>query len=197
MSVWITSPTLWVIMDLANSKHLGHVEFVEEKISGKVPWRQRKIAEILDKSQKGDSIIISELSRLGRSMLECMEILSIASRKDINIYAIKGNWQFDNSMQSKMMAMCFTIAAEIERELNSKRTKEALIAGKLAGKILGWHKGVGKSKLDPYQVEIEARLNNGSKQNFIVARYRTTAPNLSHWMKQLGITRPSIQKSSS
>src|SRR5712692_7337597 len=133
------------ILDLANSKHLGHVEFIEEKISGKVSWKQRKIAAILDKIEMGDSIIVSELSRLGRSMLECMEILSIASQKGINIYAIKGNWQLDNSIQSKIIAMAFAMAAEIERDLISKRTKEALIAKKASGMKLGRPKGVGKS----------------------------------------------------
>jgi len=93
------------ILALANAKVLGHVQFVEEKVSGSVPWRKRKIAEILETSQKGDNIIVSELSRLGRSMLECMEILSIASQKGINIYAIKGNWQLDSSIQSKIIAM--------------------------------------------------------------------------------------------
>lgn len=178
------------ILDLANSKHLGHVRFVEEKISGKVPWKQRKIASILEESEKNDTIIVSELSRLGRSMLECMEILSIASQKGINIYAIKGSWQLDNSIQSKLIAMCFAMAAEIERDLISKRTKEALMARKVAGKVLGRPKGVGKSKLDKYRVEIEALLNNGSKQNFIADRYETTEANLHHWMKQHGITRP-------
>lgn len=175
------------ILDLANSKHLGHVEFVEEKISGTVPWRQRKIAAILDKSEKNDTIIVSELSRLGRSMLECMEILSIASQKGINIYAIKGNWQLDNSIQSKIIAMAFAMAAEIERDLISKRTKEALMARKVAGMILGRPRGVGKSKLDKYRVEIEALLSNGSTQKFIAQRYGTTEANLHHWMKQHGL----------
>jgi DNA invertase Pin-like site-specific DNA recombinase len=172
------------ILDLANSKHLGHVEFVEEKISGKVPWRQRKIATILEASEKNDTIIVSELSRLGRSMLECMEILSIASQKGINIYAIKGSWQLDNSIQSKLIAMCFAMAAEIERDLISKRTKEALLARKVAGKTLGRPKGVGKSKLDAYRIEIEALLRNGSTQKFIAKRYGTTEANLHHWIKQ-------------
>lgn len=180
------------ILDLANSKHLGHVEFVEEKISGKIPWRQRKIAAILEESEKNDTIIVSELSRLGRSMLECMEILSIASQKGINIYAIKGNWQLDNSIQSKLIAMCFAMAAEIERDLISKRTKEALMARKVAGKILGRPKGVGKSKLDQYSMEIEALLNNGSTQKFIAMRYKTTEANLHHWMKQHGVSRPNL-----
>ena len=69
---------------------------------------------------------MSELSRLGRSMLECMEILAIVAQKGIRLYAVKGAWQLDDSMQSKIMAMVFAMAAEIERELISQRTKEAL-----------------------------------------------------------------------
>ncbi len=57
------------ILKLANNEHLGHVHFVEEKVSGKISWRKRQIADILEKSHPGDTIIVSELSRLGRSML--------------------------------------------------------------------------------------------------------------------------------
>jgi len=74
---------------------------VEETISGRVSWRKRRIAEIIDQAQDGDTLIVSELSRLGRSMLECMEILSIATQKGLKIFAVKGNWQLDNSIQSK------------------------------------------------------------------------------------------------
>src|SRR5690348_3347141 len=84
------------ILKLANEAHLGHVQFVEEKISGKISWRKRQIAAILEQAQEGDTIIVSELSRLGRSMLECMEILSLAMQK--------GNWQLNNSIQSKIVA---------------------------------------------------------------------------------------------
>ena len=79
------------ILALANQKVIGYVQFVEDKVSGKISWRKRKIAQILDTAQKGDNIIVSELSRLGRSMLECMEILSIATQKGINVYAVKGD----------------------------------------------------------------------------------------------------------
>lgn len=177
------------ILHLANALELGHVRFVEEKISGTVPWRNRKIAEILDQAMTGDTILVSELSRLGRSMLECMEILSIAAQKGINLYAVKGNWRLDSSIQSKIMAMAFAMAAEIERDLIAKRTKEALAAKKLAGAKLGRPTGVGKSKLDTFRVEIEALLNNGSTQKFIAERYHTTEANLHHWMKQRGMRR--------
>ena len=168
---------------------LGHVRFVEEKVSGKVAWRNRKIAEILDHATTGDTIIVSELSRLGRSMLECMEILSIAAQKGINLYAVKGNWRLDTSIQSKIIAMAFAMAAEIERDLIAKRTKEALAAKKLAAVKLGRPRGVGKSKLDVFQPEIEALLKNGATQKFIAGRYGTTEANLRIWMQKHGVRR--------
>ena len=114
------------ILRLANDLDLGRVRFVEEKISGTISWHKRKVAEILDELAKGDALIVSELSRLGRSMLECMEILSLALTKGVSIYSVKGNWKLDNSIQSKIVAMAFSMAAEIERDLISQRTKEAL-----------------------------------------------------------------------
>jgi len=172
------------ILTLANQKNLGQVQFVEETASGRISWKKRKIADVMETANAGDSIIVSELSRLGRSMLECMEILSIALERKINIYAIKGNWQLDQSIQSKIVAMAFSMAAEIERDLISQRTKEALRARKAAGLPLGRPKGPGKSKLDPFRVEIEALLANGSTQKFIAARYKTTEANLHNWMKK-------------
>lgn len=176
------------ILYLANEKDLGKVIFIEEKASGKIPWRKRKIGEFLEKLQEGDNIIVSELSRLGRSMLECMEILSIATQKGINIYAVKGNWQLDGSIQSKIIAMAFAMAAEIERDLISSRTKEALRAKKAKGETLGRPKGPGKSKLDEVRPEIEALLANGSTKRFIAQRYKTSEANLHHYLKKRGIT---------
>lgn len=172
------------ILLLANEKKLGNVEFVEETISGRVSWKKRKVSEILNELGKGDNLIVSELSRLGRSMLECMEILSIASQKKINIYAVKGNWQLDQTIQSKIIAMAFSMATEIERDLISSRTKEALQAKKAAGMILGRPKGPGKSKIDKYKLEIEALLANGSTKKFIANRYKTTEGNLHYWLKK-------------
>lgn len=172
------------ILNLANDKGLGKVHFVEEKISGKTSWHKRKIAKIIDELGAKDTLIVSELSRLGRSMLECMEILSIAGQKGIRLYAVKGNWQLDNSIQSKIIAMAFSMAAEIERDLISLRTTEALRVKKAAGMILGRPKGPGKSKLDLYRLEIEALLKNGTTQKFIAQRYHTTPANLHNWLKK-------------
>lgn len=172
------------IIFLANDNNLGTVHWMEEKVSGKVHWKQRKIAQVLEELQKGDNLIVSELSRLGRSMLECVEILSIALQEEINIYSVKGNWKLDSSMQSEIVAMVFSMASEIERELISQRTKEALRVMKIEGFKLGRPKGPGKSKLDKYRPEIEALLKNGSTQKFIAKRYDTTESNLHRWMKK-------------
>ncbi len=175
------------ILQLANQHDLGRVRFVEETISGKVSWRQRKIAEVLESLKASDALVVSELSRLGRSMLECMEILSVAAQKRINVYAVKGTWRLDQSIQSKILAMAFSMAAEIERDLISQRTKEALRFKKAQGMKLGRPTGPGKSKLDPYRPEIEGLLANGSTQKFIARRYRTTQANLHHWLKKRGL----------
>jgi DNA invertase Pin-like site-specific DNA recombinase len=111
-------------------------------------WKDRKIKGVIDSLNTGDRLIVPEFSRLGRSMLEIMEMLSILKDREVNVYAVKGEWELNGSLQSKIMAMVFSIASEIERDLISKRTKEALRARKNAGVKLGRPRGVGKSKLD-------------------------------------------------
>ena len=175
------------ILKLVNEKQLGNVEFVEEKISGTVSWKKRKIYSIINNTKSGDVIIVSELSRLGRSMLEIMEILSIISEKKVSLYSVKGDWHLDGSMQSKIIAMVFAMASEIERDLISSRTKEALRAKKAQGIKLGRPKGTGKSKLDKFKPEIEALLANGSTQKFIANRYNTTEANLYNWLLKHGL----------
>lgn len=184
------------ILKLANEKQIGKIQFVEEKVSGRIRWKDRKVGELIEDLDDGDSIVVSELSRLGRSMLECMEILSIATQKGIKIFAVKGNWELDQSIQSKIIAMAFSMAGEIERDLISQRTKEALRVKKESGAQLGRPKGPGKSKLDAYRPEIEALLSHGSSQRFIANRYKTTEANLHNWMRKRGITRNILNGSS-
>ena len=172
------------ILHLANEKNFGKVQWVEEKVSGKVNWKERKIKQVIDELQEGDRLIVPELSRLGRSMLEVMEMLSIMRDKGVNVYAVKGSWELNGTIQSKVMAMAFSIASEIERDLISSRTKEALKARKAAGITLGRPKGPGKSKLDQHREEIIALLRNGSTKAFVAKRYKTSLPNLWNWTKK-------------
>ncbi len=170
------------ILFFSNENNLGKVNFVEEKVSGAIHWKKRELGSIIDSLSKGDNLIVSEFSRLGRSMLECMEIITLCLDKEIHLFAIKGHWRLDNSIQSKIMAMVFSIASEIERDLISKRTTEALRARKEKGLPLGRPKGIGKSKLDIYKDEIIALLNNGSSKVFVAKRYKTSVGNLYHWL---------------
>ena len=94
------------ILAFANEKDLGRVEFVET---------------VLDVLGADDILIVSELSRIRRSMLDCMEILAIAAKREIRVYAIKGNCHLDETIQSKIMAMVFSMATEVERGLISAR----------------------------------------------------------------------------
>jgi DNA invertase Pin-like site-specific DNA recombinase len=172
------------ILEFANSKGFGKVDFVEEKVSGTKPWEERKIKKIINELGKDDRLIVPELSRLGRSMLEIMEIMSAAKKKGISIYDIKNGWELNGTIQSKVMAMVFSIVAEIERDLISKRTVEGLRAARARGKLLGRPKGPGKSKLDKHKEEIIALLKTGSKQVYIAKKYKTTQPNLHNWLKK-------------
>ena len=177
------------ILLFAHNRQLGDVNFVDETITGKVSWKKRKLCDVMEELNKGDILIVSELSRLGRSMLEIMELFSVSMQKGVHVYAIKGDWKLDSSIQSKVVAMAFSMASEIERDLISQRTKEALRAKKAQGIKLGRPKGPGKSKLDKYKPEIEALLANGSTQKFIANRYNTTEANLHNWLKKNGLNK--------
>lgn len=148
-------------LQLAN-ENKWKVEFVEETISGTVPYRERQLGKIIEGLRQGDILLVSELSRLGRSMLEIMSLLCELSEKGIQVYAVKGHYKLDNSLQSKILSMVLCMAAEIERDLIRQRTKEALARKKAEGMILGRPKGVpGKSKLDDKTDEIRMYLDKG------------------------------------
>ncbi|OHE16436.1 MAG: resolvase [Syntrophobacterales bacterium GWC2_56_13] len=170
------------ILTYANDHKLGNVEFVEEIVSGKVSWRKRKIKDVIDSLGKDDWLIVAELSRLGRSMLEIMEIISEAKRKEINIHAVKNNWTLNGSIESKILLMVFSMASEIERDLISARTTEALRVRKASGVKLGRPKGPGKSKLDQHKEEIVALLRDGVPKKKVARKYDTSIVNLYNWI---------------
>ena len=172
------------VLKFANDRDFGKVQFIEEKVSGIKSWKERKIKKIIDEMKEGDKLIVPELSRLGRSMLEIMEILAIAKEKGIEIYDVKNGWELNGTIQSKVMALVFSIAAEIERDLISKRTKEGLRVARAKGKLLGRPRGPGKSKLDKYREEIISLIKTGSTQVYIAKKYGTSQPNLYNWLKK-------------
>ncbi len=97
---------------------------------------------------------------------------------------MKGKWALNNSIQSKIVAMAYALAFEIERDLISLRTREALRVKKASGVKLGRPRGKGKSKLDPYRLEIEALLASGSTKRFVAKRYSVSEANLYGWLNR-------------
>ena len=91
------------ILKLANDLALGHVDWVEEKISGTNDWRKRKLCETLEELKAGDTIIVPELFRLGRSTLQILEIMKLAREREISVHVVKGGWSLNDSMESKIV----------------------------------------------------------------------------------------------
>ncbi len=175
------------ILQFAMDRGFGRVEFVSEKVSGKKPWRERQLGPVVEGLQPGDRLIVPELSRLGRSTLEILEIISIARAAGACIYAVKGGWELSDNIQSKIIVTVMAMMAEVERDLISERTKEALSAKSAAGIKLGRPAGPGKSKLDPFEGEIRQLRAVGSTKTFIAGKVGTTPQNLANWMRQRGI----------
>ena len=171
----------------ANERGFSSVQFIEEKLSGKIPWKERKIKDLIDSLQPHDKLILPELSRLGRSSLEIMEMLSVLKEKQIDVYDLKNGWKLDGTLESEVMGFCFSIAARIERDLLLQRCHEGRVAAKARGVRFGRPSGPGKSKLDKHREEIVALLKTGSRQNYIAKKYGTTPANLSLWLKKKGL----------
>ncbi len=121
--------------------HIAIDGWIEETISGSKSYSKRKLGTLLKKIKKGDMIICAELSRLGRNLFMIMDILNICMRKECKVWTIKDNYRLGDDIQSKVLAFAFALSAEIERNLISQRTKEALKRVKAEGKVLGRPKG--------------------------------------------------------
>lgn len=136
-------------------------EWVEETISSTKGLDKRKLGNLLGRFGKGDLIIASELSRLGRNLMQIMSILHHCMNNDVQVHTIKDNYRLGNDIQSKVLAFAFGLSAEIERNLISQRTKEALARRKAEGQILGRPKGSksGNVKLTGNEVKIQQLLD--------------------------------------
>ena len=139
--------------------------WIEETISGTKHYHKRQLGVLLRKVVKDDVIICSELSRLGRNLFMIMEILNICMTKECRVWTIKDNYRLGDDIQSKVLAFAFGLSAEIERNLISQRTKEALARKKAEGIQLG--RPIGKLsmqntyKLYPKERQIRKLRNEG------------------------------------
>lgn len=138
-------------------------KWVEEIISGTKSVKDRRLGKLIKKMDKDDRLICSELSRLGRSLLMIMGILNECMNREIQIWTIKDNYRLGDDISSKVLAFAFGLSAEIERNLISQRTKEALMRKRAEGIILGRPKGSLSSvvKLTGREKEIERYFEKG------------------------------------
>ena len=172
----------------AKYKQLGTVQHVEETISGKKDWKTRKIYDILnDKDVK--ILLVPELSRLGRSTHQLLEIVEYAKSKDIEIHCIKENIiiQKCTNPATQMFITILSALSQMERDVISQRTKEALAYKKSVGIQLGRPRGISTSRLDPHMDDIKQLLLMGVKKKVIAKKFNISPTGLSIWLKKYNI----------
>ena len=160
--------------------------WIEVTISGTKSYSKRELGKLLNRVQKDDLIICAELSRLGRNLFMIMEILNICMTKECRVWTIKDNYRLGEDIQSKVLAFAFGLSAEIERNLISQRTKEALARKKAEGMVLGRPKGSKnkKKKLDGKIEMIMRMLERGATKALIAKRLKVSRNTLYLFLTQ-------------
>ncbi len=159
--------------------------WIEETISGTRNYDKRKLGMLLKKIQKDDLIICAELSRLGRNLFMIMEILNICMTKECKVWTIKDNYRLGDDIQSKVLAFAFGLSAEIERNLISQRTKEALARKKAEGVVLGRPKGrkSSKVKLSGKEEAIITLMQEGVSKSEIARLFKVDRMTVDNFIK--------------
>ena len=175
------------ILEYANQKSLGHLEFVADSVSGQKRWQDRELGQLLiETALAGDVVLFAEISRMARSTLQVLEILECCMQRELIVHIAKQQMVLDDNLPSRITATVLGLAAEIERELISMRTKEALAKRKASGKPLGRPKGrqSAKLKLDPRKEEIKLYLDKGISKRSIAKLVDCAPSTLYYWLER-------------
>ncbi len=185
-----------VITEWATKYNRKISRWIAETKSGTIAPQKRKLGDLVQNSKKGDTIIITELSRLGRSMIMIMNVLQVLLDKGVAVIAIKENYELGDNLQSKVLAFAFGIAAEIERQLISERTKAGLKRARKAGKRIGRVKGQKniKYKLTGRERAIKIALNKGFSIRFLSKKYHVTWSTMRNFINQNNLRKKKKKK---
>ena len=176
------------ILEYANKHGLSKLIFVEDTVSGQKKWQLRKLGEMVRNAEKGDILIFAEISRMARSTLQVLEIMEHCTKAGIEVHVTKQNMILDQSMSSRITVTVLGMAAEIEREFISIRTKEALAKRKAAGLPMGRPTGQAEVlKLDAKADEIADLMSKGVNKRSIAKIVDCSHTALYDWMDRRGI----------
>ena len=180
------------ILEYANQRDIGELIFIEDNSSGKAKWRERKSGEMLIETMtKGDTVIFAEVSRMARSTLQILEMLEHCAAQEYTVHIAKHQMVFDDSLNSKITATVLGLAAEIEREFISMRTKEALAKRRAEGVVLGRPRGKAKKlKLDKHSKEIRKYLELGISKRAICKLVGCSQSTLYEWIERRKVVIP-------
>jgi DNA invertase Pin-like site-specific DNA recombinase len=169
----------------ANTHGLGPLQFVEDTASGRMAWRDRAVGRLLTETvHPGDAVLFAEISRMARSTLQVLEMLEHCMMQRVSVHIAKQQMVLDGSIQSRITATVLGLAAEIEREMISLRTTEALAKRKAAGLPLGRPKGTPapRRKLDAKESEIRGYLAKGISKRSIAKLVECAPSTLYDWL---------------
>jgi len=172
------------LLKYADEKKLHIDRWIEETVSSTRRLADRKLGTLIEEMHTGDTLLVSELSRLGRSLMEVMSILHNLMEKNVKVYTAKERYELGNNINSKVLAFAFSLSAEIERSMISSRTTEALARRKSEGKRLGRPKGslTQKTKLTGREDLIREYLQKGISQTVIARLLDVNRLTLRHFI---------------
>jgi DNA invertase Pin-like site-specific DNA recombinase len=174
------------VLEYARQKRFAVDRFIEAQASSRKGRDQRRIEELLGSLTTGDRLVVSELSRLGRSLGQVIQIVEELVKRKVRFTAIKEGIRFEGKqdLQTKVMIALFGLFAEVERDLISERTKEGLAAARARGRLLGRPKGsLGASKLDGKEGEIRKLLEKDVSKRSLAKIMDVSTTNLRHFIR--------------